>query len=119
MKGINDFSIGVDIESIARFKSLERKKMKHFLANIFTEHELDYCFSKKAPWQHLAARFAAKEAIVKAISSLHKKAPPLNKIEILNNAHRVPTVAVEGYTIKISLSHCDNYAIAFAIAEKK
>jgi len=116
---MNDFSIGVDIESIKRFKGLDRKKSGNFLAKIFTEKEMNYCFSKKAPAQHLAARFAAKEAIIKAIGSLSKETPALDKIEISNNEDGAPVAAAKGYNLKISLSHCKDEAIAFAIVEKK
>jgi len=119
MKKVDDFSIGVDIESIARFKDLERKKSKNFLAKIFTADEIKYCFSKKAPWPHLAAQFCAKEAVFKAVNSLSKETPALNQIEISNTLTGVPIAKLKGYNIKISLSHCEDKAIAFAIAEKK
>ena len=116
---INDFSIGVDIEPILRFKDLDRRESGHFLTKIFTEKEMKYCFSKKEPAQHLAVRFAAKEAIVKAINSLGKKAPVLNTINIENNIKGIPLVNLKGHNIKISLSHCNDKAIAFAIVGKK
>lgn len=119
MKKINDFSIGVDIESATRFKGLQKTRSSHFLAKIFTKAELDYCFSKKASWPHLAARFAAKEAILKAVSPLSKNVPALNEIEITNNAKGVPTASLKGYNIKISLSHCEALALAFAVVEKR
>ena len=61
----SNFAIGVDIESISRFKNLKRDKSRHFLEKIFTQNELNYCFSKKVPSPHLAVRFAAKEAAEK------------------------------------------------------
>lgn len=57
---INDFSIGVDIEPSLRFRDLDRKESGNFLTKIFTEKEMNYCFSKKAPAQHLAARFVKR-----------------------------------------------------------
>ncbi len=119
MRLFNDFGIGVDLELISRFKDLNLKKNSKFLNKIFTEKEMDYCFSKKAVAQHLAVRFAAKEAIVKAISSLDKKILSLNKIEIIRNANGVPVVNLKGCDVKISLSHCKGQAIAFAIVKKK
>jgi len=118
MAKVGDFSIGVDIESIARFKNLHRQRSQLFLAKIFTEDELNYCFSKKPPSPHLAVRFAAKEAVVKAVGSLCKKLPALNEIEISHNAYGAPIATLRGYKIKISLSHCDDKAIAFAVVEK-
>lgn len=110
--------IGVDIENINRFK-LNRTRNKLFLKRIFTEDELKYCFSKKNPSSHLAARFAAKEAIVKAFGSLGKKPPALNKINIKHNLNGVPTLDLRGYDVKISLSHGADKAIAFALLSKK
>lgn len=115
---LTNISLGVDIEEISRFKDLNRNKDKNFLNKIFTEKEIDYCFSKKEPAQHLTGRFTAKEAIIKAINSLGEKSPSLNMIEIENDKKRIPLVILEGYNIKISLSHCKDKAIAFAIVEK-
>ncbi len=112
----NIFGIGVDIESVERFRAF--KKNDKMLGKIFTPNELNYCFSKKAPARHLAVRFTAKEAIIKAISSLGKKTLSLNKIEIIRNINEVPTVNLKEYNVKISLSHCEDKAIAFAIVEK-
>ena len=116
---ISNFSIGVDIESISRFQDLKRNKSKLFFSKIFTDNEMDYCFSKKAFAQHLAVRFAAKEAIIKAICSLDEKKIPLNKVEIIKKDNGVPLIKLKGYNIKISLSHCKDMAIAFAVVEKK
>ena len=115
----NNFSIGVDIEKISRFRYLTRKKNAKFLDKIFTKKELDYCFSKKPPAQHLAVRFAAKEAIVKAISSLNKRIFPFDEIEIIGNTSGIPAADLKGYNIKISLSHCEGMAIAFTVIEEK
>ena len=118
MDQASDFAIGVDIESILRFKNLKRDKSRHFLEKIFTEDELNYCFSKKPPSPHLAVRFAAKEAVVKAVSSFRKEIPALNEIEISNNTRGFPMATLKGYKIKISLSHCEDKAIAFVVVEK-
>jgi len=116
---LNNMSIGVDIELISRFKDLNRKKEGQFLNKIFTEKEMDYCFSKKAPAQHLAVRFAAKETIIKEISSLDKKVPVFNRMSIENNVKGAPLVNLRKYNVKISLSHCKDKAIAFVVVEKK
>jgi len=115
---IKNPGIGIDIEDIGRFKDLDINKENVFLRNVFTKNELDYCFSKKEPARHLAVRFAAKEAIIKAINFLSKKKPALNEIEIINNINGVPLVNLGGYDVKVSLSHCKDKAIAFAILEK-
>lgn len=122
---INDFSIGVDLEPIIRFKDLDRKKSGHFLTKVFTEKEIEYCYSKKEPAQHLAARFTAKEAVIKAFAGFGLNKIPLNNIEIVKNREGLPFVHItkEGYKnkydVKISLSHCEDKAIAFAIVVLK
>lgn len=62
-------SIGVDMESINRVDNLLRKYGERFLNRIFTEHEVDYSQRRKFPAQHLAARFCAKEATMKALGT--------------------------------------------------
>ena len=62
-------SIGVDMESINRVDNLLRKYGDRFLNRIFTEHEVDYSQRRKFPAQHLAARFCAKEATMKALGT--------------------------------------------------
>ncbi len=118
----NEFGIGVDIEDIKRFRNLNIANNKQFLGKIFTKKELDYCFSKAKPEQHLAARYAGKEAVVKAICSLKKINIDYKKVEILNNKHNVPLAKINkdlgNLKIKISLAHCEDKAIAFVIASK-
>ena len=109
------FFIGVDIESIAGFNKLGRRKDKGFLAKIFSSKELAYCYAKKNPAQHLAVRFAGKEAVNKALAGLDQEAVPLNQIEILHNRRGVPTAWLKNYSIQIRLSHGAGQALAFAI----
>jgi holo-[acyl-carrier protein] synthase len=90
------------------------------LQRLFTSGELDYCFAGKLPAPHLAARFAAKEAIIKALSSLGEKKPAYRDIEIQNNPDGVPLVTVRkpgltGLRIHLSLSHCEDKAVAFTV----
>ena len=114
--------IGVDIEEINRFKNVEEVNINKFLNKIFTENEIEYCFSKKDPYPSLTARFCGKEAVVKAFSHYNIKIP-LNRIEILNNPERIPFVRIlndnsNEFYIQISLSHSEEIAIAFAIASE-
>lgn len=118
---INDgLYIGVDIECINRFRKLNRAKDHAFLNRIFTKDELAYCFSKTDASPHLVARFAGKEAVFKALSSLKDTKLSYRKIEILNKKTGVPFVNIKeknygNLNIKISLSHCKNEAVAFVI----
>lgn len=115
----NNTGVGVDIEDINRFNTLI--KNEKFLNRIYTKSEIDYCFSKYNPVAHLAARFSAKEAVIKAISAMNIEIPAFNKIEI-TNINRVPKVTINDnryktISIQISMSHCSDKCAAFAIAQ--
>ena len=117
---MNNIGIGVDIESIKRFENINPQKDANFCDKIFTQNEKNYCFKKKSSAQHLAVRFAAKEAIIKAIGCLDFKLPPIKSIEIINDKTGAPKVYIhveylKHIQAKISLSHCEDKAIAFAI----
>ena len=119
----SEFGVGVDIENIERFSKPNTIKNKQFLEKIFTKKELNYCFSRAKPEQHLAVRYAGKEAVVKALSSLGKANIDYKKVEILNSKNSVPMVKINNkelgnLKIKISLAHCEDKAIAFVIASK-
>lgn len=118
-----NLGIGVDIENISKFGNLKQSTDTKFLDKIFTKFELEYCFKKKIPAQHLAVRFAAKEATIKAINSRYSNSLALTDIEIRNDFKRKPLVHIkkEGYEhmkFLLSLSHNDDNAIAFVIIEK-
>ena len=119
MKRLKNFGIGVDIESIERFGRLGVIDNKLFLNKIFTKKELNYCFSKKKPAPYLAARYAGKEAIFKALSSIGESNLSYKFLEIFNNKNGVPEVKINktGFNelyVRLSLSHCGDKAIAFA-----
>ncbi len=119
-----EIGIGTDIESIARFRKLDQTHHQTFLQRIYTPQELSYCFAKEYPAQHLAVRFAAKEAVLKALGVLGVRgaAPfPLNTIEIHNDKEGIPSVSLttahdEKFCLKVSLSHDQDKALAFALA---
>ncbi len=111
--------IGIDSVDISRFKKLE--KNPSFLKKVFTEKEIKYCQSKNPSTQHFAVRFAAKEAVIKALSPLKIK-PAFTDIEILNKGDQRPFVIFnpkfnKKLDIKISLTHSKNLAIAMAIVD--
>ena len=116
---MKDIAIGVDIESIERFVKLDLKKNKSFFDRLYTHREMEYCLSKSNPYPHLAVRFAGKEAIIKLISGFDEKITP-DEIEILNDANGAPVVNINNKKLNnikviISLSHCEDKAIAFAV----
>ena len=117
-----NISVGADIESISRFKNLNKERFNIFLKRIFTEKEIKYCYSKKEPAQHLAVRFAGKEAVIKAVSGMDGSELTRDNIEILRDKGGAPRVRVLGggtkCSFRISLSHSRNKAIAFVVAFK-
>jgi holo-[acyl-carrier protein] synthase len=115
-----NFGIGTDIIEIRRFERFREPEFSLFLEKNFSQGELDYCLKNDDPAPHLAARFAGKEAVVKALYNLNIQGIFFPAIEILNNERGVPYVRIntdktEKLCIKISLSHSSDMALAFCI----
>jgi len=115
-------SIGTDIVKVSRIKALIEKKKEKFLNKIFTEQEILYCNSYPEPEIHFSGKYAAKEAVKKALLSndLIDKIS-LKDIEILNRNNNAPYVVIEnmlGLNYSISISHENEYAIALTVIEK-
>lgn len=120
---------GIDIIEVERIQEAIESQGENFLRKVYTKAEIDYCSNTgKMTYQHYAARFAAKEAIYKAISEFVPKNEDnvLNKIEITNTETGKPTVNIEKLNIEniesmdLSLSHIKNFAVAsFSIILKK
>lgn len=116
---------GTDIIEVKRIKDAINKKGDKFLNKIYTPFEIEYCNSKNSmKYQHFAARFAAKEAIFKAISEKMKSKYEITwtDVEIKNDEEGKPKVVFlkENYNINqidISISHVKEYAIAMCIVE--
>ncbi len=114
---------GTDIIEVCRIKESIERKGDNFLNKIYTEKEIEYCNSKNnMKYQHFAARFAAKEAIFKAISNTLKDKYEITwkDVEILNDENGRPYVHFlnNDYNIKqidISISHLEEYAVANCI----
>lgn len=113
--------IGNDIVSIARIKrSLSRGKI---VGKLFSKREEAYCLKYKDPYPHFAGRFAAKEAIVKALGTGVGERVNWLDMEILNESSGQPRVLfsdklqkeLAGTQILISISHCEEYASAVAL----
>lgn len=116
--------IGTDIEEVRRFENLSDRSFAAFLKKNFTKNELDYCLSKDSPAPHLAARYAGKEAVIKALFSLNITHIFYPAIEIINNERGVPHVRInadnsEKIHIKLSLTHSSDIAMAFCIVQRE
>ncbi len=115
---------GTDIIEVERIKKAIERFQEKFLNEVYTKKEIEYCERKnEAKYEHYAARFAAKEAIFKAISpySQNKYDITWKDMEILNNKQARPYVNINKEKIKdniqidISLAHIKEYAIANCI----
>lgn len=111
---------GIDIIEVDRLKKAIDKWGDSILKRIFTKKELACAKTRKFDIQHLAGRFAAKEAVLKALSNSQLA---LKDIEILNNGDGKPICRLisKGRYPKVvlSISHAKDYAVANAIAIKK
>ena len=112
---------GTDIIEIDRIKESIDTLGERFVNKVFTDKEIQYCESKKQQkYQHYAARFAAKEAVFKAISeSLNDKyAISWKDKEVINDKNGKPNVCIKKINtnniedIDLSISHCKEYASA-------
>lgn len=115
--------IGNDIVEISRVRqSIERHGL-HFLNRLFTQREQDYCYKFQDPVPHFAGRFAAKEAIAKALGTGFGAHLAWHDVEVLNDDLGKPTVHIspnlqkqfKNPRILVSISHEINYATAVAI----
>ncbi len=116
--------VGIDIIEIDRIKKSVDRFGDLFLNKIFTKTELKYSLSRANKYQHLAARFAAKEAIAKALATGWSKGFRWKDIEIFNEKNGMPKVKLTGQlanfvsrekSLKITMSHSENYVTCFAI----
>ncbi len=116
---------GTDIIEIDRIRKSIDQDSKNFINKIYTENEIEYCESKSsAKYQHYAARFAAKEAIFKAISNNLSNRFELSwkDAEVINDKNGRPRIEfinkkIEHLrSIEISISHCREYATANVVA---
>lgn len=116
---------GTDIIEIDRIKKSIDRNTRAFLNKIYTQAEIQYCESSgAAKYEHFAARFAAKEAIFKAVSDVldNKYDISWKDVEILNDENGRPFVHFINSKFElqcdISLSHCKSYATAMVIVYK-
>jgi len=116
--------IGIDITEVDRIESLA-KQHEQFLTRVYTEREIGYCSRKKNKYQHFAARFAAKESVLKALGVGWSQDIKWTDIEVVNDSRGRPHINTYGAVKKlveqrevkeilISLSHISHYAIASA-----
>ena len=114
---------GTDIIEIDRIRKSIEKNGDKFLNSVYTAKEIEYCEGRKnAKYNHYAGRFAAKEAIYKAISQLlpEKFGISWKDVQVVNDENGNPKIEFLNITFNqikstdISISHCQEYAVAMA-----
>jgi holo-[acyl-carrier protein] synthase len=95
---MNIFGIGTDIVNIKRMEKSLRRNGDAFKKRIFSKNEIIYCERKKNPYTFYAKRFAAKEALSKALGTGIRKGINFKNIEISNNKFGKPSIKLSGST---------------------
>jgi holo-[acyl-carrier protein] synthase len=115
--------IGVDLARIPRMRQVVERWQDRFLRRVFTEEEIAYCQRRHDPVPHLAARFAAKEAVMKALGTGLRMGVTWREVEVRRERGEAPTMVLTGRTaaiarakgtsrILVSLTHDGDYAFA-------
>ena len=118
--------IGVDVVDVKRMKIVLDSRGMPLMKKLFTDSEIAYCAPKKNPHEHFAARFAAKEAVSKAMQTGWSGRFRWRDVEVINNPSGAPNVVLHDFVaeqlvncrVHVSLSHTENTVVAFAIIEK-
>jgi holo-[acyl-carrier protein] synthase len=118
--------IGVDIIEIERIEKSIRELGDHFLQKIFTPQEIAYCNSKPNTFQHFAARFAAKEALSKALATGWAGEFRWKDVEVMNEPSGKPVLVLHNSmkqvlakcSVFVSLSHSDHHVVAMIVIEE-
>jgi holo-[acyl-carrier protein] synthase len=124
---VNIFGIGTDIVECLRIAQMIERHGELFITRVYTAHEIEYCQSRKQGTQHFAGRWAAKEAVLKAIGTGWRRGISWRDVEIRNLRAGTPNVVLYGGArdfmeqngigqVLITISHCRSHATAYAIA---
>jgi len=113
--------MGVDITEVKRLREAVEKWGEGFLNRVFTRKELDNAKTRGSLYQHLAGRFAAKEAVFKALGD---KKLNWKDVQILNDPEGKPCCLIlnnkgRKINVHVSISHVKSYAVANAIITQK
>ena len=121
------FGTGIDIIEVERI-AIRVGRDSGFRELVFSKYEMQYCDARASRFEHYAARFAAKEAFLKALGRGLDGGISLNEIELINEKNGKPTIRLSGNTektleqlgirnIHVSLSHVKSMATAIVILE--
>ena len=124
---MNVLGIGTDIVECLRIAKMIERHGELFINRVYTSEEIKYCQRRKAATQHFAGRWAAKEAILKALGTGWVKGISWRDMEVRSRGNGQPIVAFRGgarevverlgvQEMLVSISHCRSHATAYAIA---
>lgn len=124
---MNVLGIGTDIIECLRIAQMIERHGELFINRVYTPLEIRYCQSRKQATQHFAGRWAAKEAILKALGTGWRKGISWRDIEVRNDPSGRPVVGLRGGAkdiveqrgireMLVSISHCRSHATAYALA---
>lgn len=119
--------IGADIVECLRIAQMIERHGELFVGRVFTPQEIEYCSARKAATQHYACRWAAKEAVLKAIGTGWVRGISWRDIEIVTDAAGLSNILLSGgpqelcqqrgiERVLITLAHCRSHATAYAVA---
>ena len=123
---MNILGIGTDIVECLRIAHMIERHGEMFLGRVFTQQEIEYCSARKQATQHYAGRWAAKEAVLKALGTGWRGGIEFTDIEVLPDGYGKPVATLHGRTrelaaslgirqMLVSISHGGEYAVATAI----
>ena len=121
-------AIGIDLVEISRIEEVFARRGQQFSARVFTDGEVSYCESLGAKFASYAARFAAKEAVMKAFGTGWSEGIGWKDIEVVGQPGGAPTIRLHrraldrmreigATTVHLSLTHSCDFAIAQVILE--
>jgi len=120
--------IGLDVTEVARIRASTERHGDRFLRKIYTSAEVTYCQARTRKYEHLAARFAAKEAVLKALGTGVAQGTTLKQVEVTNDDNGKPGILLHGVArqmaqklgvsrVHVSISHTETLAIAQVVME--
>jgi holo-[acyl-carrier protein] synthase len=123
---MNVRGIGIDLVQIPRMRRVIERWQDRFLGRVFTEREIAYCLARRDPVPHFAARFAAKEAALKALGTGLRLGVRWRELEVRRERGQAPTMVLSGRSREIglarggrrmllALTHEGDYAMAQAM----
>jgi len=124
---MNVLGIGTDITECLRIAQMIERHGELFVDRVYTADEIRYCQRRKQSTQHFTGRWAAKEAVLKALGTGWRRGISWRDVEVQNEPGGKPSIVLRGGAreaadrmgiseVLISISHCRSHATAFAIA---